>query len=54
MNDNKKNNLFSWINSKIIKRNKIDLNKCKIQNKINTKDFKKLDNENNIKMNFFF
>lgn len=54
MNDNKKNNLFSWINSKIIKKNKIDLNKHQIEDKINTKDLKKLDSKKDVKMNFFF
>lgn len=54
MSDNKKNTLFSWINSKIIKKNKIDLTKSKIENEINIKDLKKKDNQNNIKMNFFF
>ncbi|QCI18597.1 signal recognition particle-docking protein FtsY [Buchnera aphidicola] len=50
MNDNKKNNLFSWINSKIIKKNKVNLNK---DNTDNATDSITKDNSN-IKMNFFF
>lgn len=54
MCDNKKNNLFSWINSKITKRKKVDINKCEIDDNINTQDGTKKDNKNNLKMNFFF
>ncbi|QIQ41090.1 MAG: signal recognition particle-docking protein FtsY [Buchnera aphidicola (Aphis urticata)] len=54
MHDNKKNNLFSWINSKITKSNKINLNKNEIHNKTNTINIVKKDDKNNIKINFFF
>ncbi|QCI16870.1 signal recognition particle-docking protein FtsY [Buchnera aphidicola (Aphis helianthi)] len=54
MNDNKKNNLFSWINSKIIKKNKIDLNKHERDKQISTKDSIKTNDKNNTKINFFF
>ncbi|ALD14996.1 Signal recognition particle receptor FtsY [Buchnera aphidicola (Aphis glycines)] len=53
MNDNKKNNLFSWINSKIIQRNKTDVNKNNTNKEINTVDIVQKDSKNNIKIDFF-